>query len=710
MNTVIILPNKFFTPQRSASVSPGGVYQLLTIRNSHLKDEENVCGSALYPYQVQYFVPPVPVRYVPGIHTPMYYTCTWYTRRPRTLFHTLPIHHTALVLILGLGVGVADETDDEAHTLSNLPSIEWAQPHNICFKEGQHMAKRALLDWLESTIGRYVENLDANSLNVAVWSGRIELKSLRIDCDAINEELTRKAHLAPHEAAPVRIVSGSIDCFTVEIPWVGIVNQPVVVRARGLRVLVEPYDHLAASTDMTREEKMDMRKDALANADDQRKCFNALWNMSIWDMECKDEGDGGFLAVLGRRIIENIKMEIYDVHVSLRWCGSSLGVVLESLSKATTNDEDKKAYIDRSASQKNLNSSFFYKAVTIKGLGVYCDEDFDCPAREKPKKRSYILFPRSFEATIRETDLLHCVDDPKFFVLSHISDLSIAFTPAQLQIIDRIGAALAPNKYVARPLFPEYRPMSGPIKGNAKEWWQYAVRCIGRLSRRTLWKEFYMAYRKCKRYLALYMRSCHCDESPWLVPLTTSERLELESFEQDQSISVYGIMRWRTLADAQLEKDRISHQWDMSSDARRDVQSKRRSTIFRSHELIHLSDTDEDSPPITLTVHQMKELTSFVYQQESLHSVSRGSKIYKAQVHVESFEAFVDSAFFQSHVSLQIGGGDSHPKAILAEESFCIRSAMMGLFVGVLLTAAVLLLAPNWCQWLAGDRLTCRLL
>jgi len=31
------------------------------------------------------------------------------------------------------------------------------------------MAKKALLDVLEKTIGKYVLNLDAESLNVAVW-------------------------------------------------------------------------------------------------------------------------------------------------------------------------------------------------------------------------------------------------------------------------------------------------------------------------------------------------------------------------------------------------------------------------------------------------------------------------------------------------------------------------------------------------------------
>jgi vacuolar protein sorting-associated protein 13A/C len=48
------------------------------------------------------------------------------------------------------------------------------------------MAKAAILHVLEETIGRYVLGLDAQSLNVAVWAGKIQLQSLQLDVDAVN--------------------------------------------------------------------------------------------------------------------------------------------------------------------------------------------------------------------------------------------------------------------------------------------------------------------------------------------------------------------------------------------------------------------------------------------------------------------------------------------------------------------------------------------
>ena len=75
------------------------------------------------------------------------------------------------------------------------------------------MAKQALLHVLQSTIGKYVQNLDANSLNVAVWSGDVELNGLEIDLDAVNAELDLQAAESPNLAIPFKVVSGKFRRF-----------------------------------------------------------------------------------------------------------------------------------------------------------------------------------------------------------------------------------------------------------------------------------------------------------------------------------------------------------------------------------------------------------------------------------------------------------------------------------------------------------------
>ena len=91
------------------------------------------------------------------------------------------------------------------------------------------MAKAVLLDVLEKTIGKYVLNLDTNSLNVALWSGKIELHSLQLNTAAVNQEL---AQVQP--PVPFHVQSGHFGSFQVDVPWTQLMNQPVVVRAQGL--------------------------------------------------------------------------------------------------------------------------------------------------------------------------------------------------------------------------------------------------------------------------------------------------------------------------------------------------------------------------------------------------------------------------------------------------------------------------------------------
>ena len=111
------------------------------------------------------------------------------------------------------------------------------------------MAKKALLDVLEQTIGKYVKNLDAESLNVALWSGKIELNSLQLDVDSVNAQLNQRAVEAPNLALPFRVLSGRFESFQVDVPWAHISSRPVVLRARGLSVEVEPVDNKGIQDD-----------------------------------------------------------------------------------------------------------------------------------------------------------------------------------------------------------------------------------------------------------------------------------------------------------------------------------------------------------------------------------------------------------------------------------------------------------------------------
>jgi hypothetical protein len=70
------------------------------------------------------------------------------------------------------------------------------------------MAKNLILHILTDLIGEYVEGLNTENLQMAVFSGQIEFNNLSLKAGALN-----KFDL------PVTITKGSLKSLHVEIPW-----------------------------------------------------------------------------------------------------------------------------------------------------------------------------------------------------------------------------------------------------------------------------------------------------------------------------------------------------------------------------------------------------------------------------------------------------------------------------------------------------------
>ena len=500
------------------------------------------------------------------------------------------------------------------------------------------MAKQALLDVLEQTIGKYVKNLDAKSLNVAVWSGKIKLHSLELDIEAVNAELDRQAAEAPNLALPFRVLSGNFESFEVDVPWTRITNRSVVLRAFGLKVDVEPYDRLAQADHLqavvANEEKrvakiQKARKKSIESSEKYRLQALAVRKLAL--AESTTENKATFGSKLVRRIIENIQIEIKDVTVSLTDPEGSAGVVLDSLSLVTTDADGKRVFVDRMADTSPANS-FLYKMLQIKGFGIYLDQDvFGKSHKLRPidesgldeterSAHSYILAPLSFEARLRQADGNVCVDYSKYHLSSELSSLSILLSRNQMDLMRRISTQISSSE--KGPLFPEYRPLKRVSKETAGDWWKYAVRCIGRLNGRRSWNEFFLAYKKRKRYIPLYKRYAHHKTCSWIKPLNAKETEELVELEKDRTILVAGIMAWRTVADGQVDKEREKHDaHQLNSDL------NYFSSIFGNKEKPKSKRSEEDDPPLHLTDDELKEIELMSKEEFSDPELSTDSKL-----------------------------------------------------------------------------------
>jgi hypothetical protein len=507
------------------------------------------------------------------------------------------------------------------------------------------MAKKALLDVLEQTIGKYVRNLDAESLNVAVWSGTIELHALELDVNAVNSELDRQAAETPNLALPFKVISGKFDSFEVDVPWASLTSRPVVLRAHGLKVDVEPFDRLAqadylsmvvASEAKRFENIQKARIKSVETSDKYRQQANAMKKLAMGDGT--SENTSSFRSRLVRRIMENIQIEVSDVHISLANSDGAAGVKLESLSLITTDKAGKKVFVDRTAAETSLDNSFLYKKLQIEGFGIYLDDTFSDARKRlssigesseaKEPEHTFILAPLSFQARLRQADGNVCLDHAKYQLFSDLSSLSVILSRNQLDIARKISKEIASPTNASCPLFPEYRPVARISKDTVKDWWKYAVRCIGRLNGRRSWAEFFLAYQKRQRYIPLYRRYAHHQGCSWIKPLNSDEMEELVALEHDRSISIEGLMAWRNIADARVEKEREKHD---AQNAAEEAPSGYFSTIFGSSKEKAKAnknrEANSEDPPIDLSLEELKELEKMSNEDFADPELSTDSKL-----------------------------------------------------------------------------------
>jgi len=265
-----------------------------------------------------------------------------------------------------------------------------------------------------------------------------------------------------------------------------------------------------------------------------------------------------------------------------------------------------------------------WKALHIAGLALYCDQE-EVPIRFSQlhsTPHDYILAPLSFDASLKMCDLRKCVEFSKYDLKSKLSDINISLSRIQAENFLTLLSKLQQMKPKSQILFPEYRPLAPILSGNSKAWWKYAFRCVGRLNRRRSWVEFFQAFQKRQRYIILYKRQKNCSQCRWLQPLNGEEARELSDIENDRSISVFGLMTWRSLSDGQIELEK----------AKRDSKLKNEKKKFNFSNIFggkHETKTDgtESEPPITLTIEELKELENLSYDQAEKSELSEDSKL-----------------------------------------------------------------------------------
>ena len=147
-------------------------------------------------------------------------------------------------------------------------------------------------------------------------------------------------------------------------------------------------------------------------------------------------------------------------------------------------------------------------------------------------------------------------------------------------------------------------------------------------------------------------------ECSWVKPLSSKEMDELIEIEHDRSISIEGLMAWRNIADAQIDKER--EKYDEKQKSKEQPKKSYYSYLFGSstfedtaaEEKTESSDEnkDDDVAAIVLSNDEMRELEDMAKVDFKENDLSKDSKLYDVEFIMRAFKVDL-VAYDLRHVS-----------------------------------------------------------
>ncbi|XP_071038592.1 intermembrane lipid transfer protein VPS13A [Parasteatoda tepidariorum] len=198
---------------------------------------------------------------------------------------------------------------------------------------------------LNKYLGRFVEDLDSEQLNVGIFSGTVHLTDL---------------HLKPEALAgfdlPIEVKGGCIGKISIDIPWTSLYYEPVLVHIEEVLVLAGP----------TADRKYDPERDKRLSRAHKNK---RLEDVKPPDPDAPGDRPRGFMENLATTIVNNVQVSLQNVHIRFEDTVSTsgplaCGLVLQNLTAVTTNSKWRATQIDAEA--KSL-----FKLLKVESLSLY---------------------------------------------------------------------------------------------------------------------------------------------------------------------------------------------------------------------------------------------------------------------------------------------------------------------------------------------------
>ena len=223
------------------------------------------------------------------------------------------------------------------------------------------MFERVVSYFLQKYLGWLVKGLDAEALNVSIWGGDIVLNNLELQENALDF-----LHL------PVQVKNGCLQQLKLQIPWTSLGSSQTVIEISGLYAVVYPSDQFEYNEEEEKQMLIAAKKAKLAE-------LNASTDKKASDND-DSAGNGGFVAGMITKIVNNLKLVISDVHFRLEDKSSderhpfAVGAVLKEIRLDSVDEIWKSVDSGNDLTSAKLQG-LIRKSLTIDQLGLYLDSN-----------------------------------------------------------------------------------------------------------------------------------------------------------------------------------------------------------------------------------------------------------------------------------------------------------------------------------------------
>ncbi|KAI9208535.1 uncharacterized protein BJ171DRAFT_419574 [Polychytrium aggregatum] len=400
---------------------------------------------------------------------------------------------------------------------------------------------------LNQVLGDYVDNLETKQLNIGIWSGNVILNNLKLRREALD-----KFNL------PIDITEGYLGRLTLSIPWSDLTNKPVHISIDQVYLIAKPKADTAYDEVLEDERAQKLKQDRLATAE-------MVVDASSGPGEHLMQEDQSFLTQLTQKIVDNIQVQIKNIHVRFEDSVSSkvrtpfaVGITLSELSITSTNTEWVPAFIQS-------ENGLVHKLMKLEQLAVYWNtkleslEGYDQKTamlyflsqishKDDLTQHQYILKPVSGVGKLK----MH----KKYVPGKPLYDADIEFDKLAFNLDDDqyhcLLALLASfSLYIKSQKYRSLRPPPGVRpKDNPRAWLEYAgqsvLREVHEKHRKMTWAYFEERRDDRKEYIEHYKKMR-------IGSITADERIRLSDLER--KLDYTDIKFYRTIARSQLKKE-----------------------------------------------------------------------------------------------------------------------------------------------------------